>query len=124
MLFRFGEALAAAGFDSYSVDQAGYGESPRTCSVTNLMLETKEFERALGKVDVFTGHSMGGGVGEWSVREAGITESAPHAEDADPKRPRRVRRITVGCYFGGNWNRPATIPGTVMSSSSSSQRRA
>src|SRR6478609_3198238 len=63
MLFRFGEALAAAGFDCYSVDQAGYGESPRACSVTNLMLETKEFERALGKVDVFIGHSMGGGVG-------------------------------------------------------------
>src|SRR6476661_9038015 len=46
MLFRFGEALASAGFDCYSVDQAGYGESPRACSVTNLMLETKEFERA------------------------------------------------------------------------------
>ena len=28
MLFRFGEALAAAGFDCYSVDQAGHGESP------------------------------------------------------------------------------------------------
>jgi hypothetical protein len=28
MLFRFGEAFAAAGFDCYSVDQAGYGESP------------------------------------------------------------------------------------------------
>src|ERR1041384_4402782 len=25
-LFRFGEALAAAGFDCYSVDQAGFGE--------------------------------------------------------------------------------------------------
>ena len=30
----------------------------------------------------------------------------------------------VGAYFGGNSNRPATIPGTVMSSSSSSQRKA
>src|ERR1043166_8874404 len=28
-LFRFGEALAAAGFDCYSVDQAGQGESPQ-----------------------------------------------------------------------------------------------
>jgi len=26
--FRFGEALAAVGFDCYSVDQAGHGESP------------------------------------------------------------------------------------------------
>jgi len=34
MLFRFGEALAAAGFDCYSVDQAGFGESPLSCSLT------------------------------------------------------------------------------------------
>src|ERR1035438_3324581 len=33
MLFRFGEALAAAGFDCYSVDLAGYGESPQPCSL-------------------------------------------------------------------------------------------
>ena len=32
--FRFGEALAAAGFDCYSVDQAGHGESPQRCSLT------------------------------------------------------------------------------------------
>jgi hypothetical protein len=32
MLFRFGEALAAAGFDCYSVDQAGYGQLPQSCS--------------------------------------------------------------------------------------------
>src|SRR5918996_203509 len=38
MLFRFGEALAAAGFDCYSVDQAGYGESPLSCSRTNVRL--------------------------------------------------------------------------------------
>src|ERR1044072_556933 len=36
MLFRFGEALAAAGFDCYSVDQAGYGESSQSCSRTNV----------------------------------------------------------------------------------------
>jgi pimeloyl-ACP methyl ester carboxylesterase len=72
MLFRFGEALAAAGFNRYSVDQAGYGESPLACSVTNLMRSSRELERALDPVDVFVGHSMGGGVGEWSVREAGF----------------------------------------------------
>src|SRR4249920_2153259 len=53
MLFRFGEALAAAGFDCYSVDQAGYGESPQSCSLTNLWLNFEELERALGEVDVF-----------------------------------------------------------------------
>jgi len=72
MLFRFGEALAAAGFDCYSVDQAGYGESPQSCSLTNLRLNFLEAERALGEVDVFIGHSMGGGTGSWSVREAGF----------------------------------------------------
>src|SRR6266498_5804167 len=71
-LFRYGEALAAAGFDCYSVDQAGYGESPQRCSLTNLLGNTREFERALGPVDVFIGHSMGGGLGQWSVVEAGF----------------------------------------------------
>ena len=72
MFFRFGEALAAAGFDCYSVDQAGYGESPQSCSLTNVRLNFLEAERALGAVDVFIGHSMGGGIGAWSVREAGF----------------------------------------------------
>src|SRR5205814_7078453 len=70
MLFRFGEALADAGFDCYSVDQAGFGESPQRCSLTNLDRNFQEFERALGEVDVFIGHSMGVSFGSWSVREA------------------------------------------------------
>jgi pimeloyl-ACP methyl ester carboxylesterase len=72
MMFRFGEALAAAGFDCYSVDQAGYGESPQGCSLTNLQRNFQELEVALDPVDVFIGHSMGGGMGAWSVREAGF----------------------------------------------------
>ena len=72
MLFRFGEALAAAGFECYSVDLAGYGESSQSCSLTNLQLNFQELERTLGVVDVFIGHSLGGGVGGWSVREAGF----------------------------------------------------
>jgi protein-S-isoprenylcysteine O-methyltransferase Ste14/pimeloyl-ACP methyl ester carboxylesterase len=72
MFFRFGEALAAAGFDCYSVDQAGYGESPRSCSRTNVRQYFVEAERALGAVDVFVGHSMGGGTGTWSVRKGGF----------------------------------------------------
>src|SRR6185503_2021994 len=70
--FRFGEALAAAGFECYSVDQAGHGESPQPCSFTNILLNFQELERPLGAVDVFIGHSMGGGVGAWGVREAGF----------------------------------------------------
>ena len=72
MLFRFGEALAAAGFDCYSVDQAGYGESPQSCSRANVRHYFVEAERALGEVDVFIGYSMGCGTGSWSVREAGF----------------------------------------------------
>src|SRR5678816_2018853 len=50
MLFRFGEALAAAGFDCYSVDQAGYGESPLACSRTNVRHYFVQAERTLGEV--------------------------------------------------------------------------
>src|SRR4051812_27375044 len=59
MLFRFGEALAAAGFDCYSVDQTGYGESPQSCSRTNVRHNFVKAEQALGEVDVFIGQSMG-----------------------------------------------------------------
>jgi pimeloyl-ACP methyl ester carboxylesterase len=72
MLFRFGEAFAAAGFDCYSVDQAGHGESPQPFSINNLGTKFPEVERALGGVDVFIGHSMGGGAGAWSVHDFGF----------------------------------------------------
>src|SRR5436190_18281045 len=72
MLFRFGEALAAAGFDCYSVDQAGCGESPQSGSRANVRHCFVEAERAVGEVDVFIGQSMGSGTGSWSVREAGF----------------------------------------------------
>jgi hypothetical protein len=72
MLFRFGEAFAAAGFDCYSVDLAGQGESPQPCSLTNIVLSLQESARALGAVDVFIGHSLGSAVGSWSVREDGF----------------------------------------------------
>src|SRR5262245_8988393 len=71
-LFRFGEALAAAGFDCYSVDQAGQGESPQPFSLTNILLNIQESEWALGEVGVFIGHSLGGGAGAWCVREFGF----------------------------------------------------
>src|SRR3954470_8359360 len=47
MLFRYGEALAAAGFDCYSVDQPGFGESPEPLSLYNLRLKPQELERVL-----------------------------------------------------------------------------
>jgi pimeloyl-ACP methyl ester carboxylesterase len=72
MLFRFSEALAAAGFDCYSVDLAGFGESPQPFSLTNILRNFQELERVLDPVDVFVGHSLGGGVGGWSVLNAGF----------------------------------------------------
>ncbi len=74
-LFRYGEALAAAGFDCYSVDQAGFGESAQSWGESPQPwrgLYFQELERALGEVDVFIGHSMGAARGSWSVREAGF----------------------------------------------------
>ena len=74
-LFRYGEALAVAGFDCYSVDQAGYGESPQAWGESPQHwrgLHFQELERALGEVDVFIGHSMGTFRGSRSVREAGF----------------------------------------------------
>ena len=74
-LFRYGEALAAASFDCYSVDQAGYGESPQAWGESPQHwrgLHFQELERALGGVDVFIGHSMGAARGSRSVREAGF----------------------------------------------------
>ena len=72
MLFRIGEAFAAAGFDCYSVDQAGQGESPQPCFLTNIVLTFQESVAALGAVDIFIGHSLGGSVGAWSVRKDGF----------------------------------------------------
>jgi hypothetical protein len=90
-MFRFSEALAAAGFDCYSVDQAGHGESPQRYSLTNILLKFRKVERALGGVDVFVGHSMGGGAGSWSVREDGFlpklfigVDSAAHVGEHGP----------------------------------------
>jgi pimeloyl-ACP methyl ester carboxylesterase len=72
MLFRFGEAFAAAGFDCYSVDLAGQGESPQPFSITNLLLNIQDSDRALGGVDVFLGHSLGGAAGTWCANAYGF----------------------------------------------------
>jgi hypothetical protein len=54
-----------------------------------------------------------------------ITDPAPVTLDLERERYRRVRWIRwLGVYFSGNWKRPATMPGTVRSSSISSHRKA
>lgn len=71
-LFRYGEALAAAGFICYSVDQPGHGASPRTLNFMEAVHTLEAVAREVGPVDVFAGWSMGGATGGEAVREGGM----------------------------------------------------
>jgi pimeloyl-ACP methyl ester carboxylesterase len=71
-LFRYGEALAAAGFICYSVDQPGHGASPRKYAFMDTVQTLEAIAREVGPVDVFAGHSMGGFTGGEAVREGGM----------------------------------------------------
>src|SRR4029434_7989738 len=65
-LFRYGEALAAAGFICYSVDQPGHGASPRKFTFMEAVQTLEAIAREVGPVDVFAGWSMGGPTAKWS----------------------------------------------------------
>ena len=71
-LFRYGEALAAAGFVCYDVDLPGHGASQRTYTFMEAVHTLEAVAREIGPVDVFAGHSMGGGTGGEAVRKGGI----------------------------------------------------
>jgi pimeloyl-ACP methyl ester carboxylesterase len=71
-LFRYGEALAAAGFVCYSVDQSGHGASPRKFSFLEAARVLEAVAREVGPVEVFAGHSMGGYTGGEAVRQGGM----------------------------------------------------
>jgi pimeloyl-ACP methyl ester carboxylesterase len=71
-LFRYGEALAAAGFIGYDVDLPGHGASPRTYTSMDTVHALEAVAREVGPVDVFVGHSMGGFTGGEAVREGGM----------------------------------------------------
>ena len=70
--FRYGEALAAAGFICYSVDQPGHGASPRKFTVMEAAHTLEAVAHEVGPVDVFVGWSMGGFTGGEAVREGGV----------------------------------------------------
>jgi len=72
-LFRFGEALAAAGFVCYAVDLPGHGASPQPFSLRGNALTLEAIARALGSVDVYLGHSMGSYAGAEAVRDGGLS---------------------------------------------------
>jgi hypothetical protein len=84
-MFRFGEALAAAGFDCYAVDLAGHGESRLRCSGAAMAAQMGDITRALGRVEVFVGHSMGAGVGRASVQNGGLRPRLFIAAGANPR---------------------------------------
>jgi pimeloyl-ACP methyl ester carboxylesterase len=88
-LFRFGEALAAAGFDCYTVDLAGHGESRLRCSGAEMVTQIGDITRALGGVDVFVGHSMGAGVGGASVQNGDLNPKLFIAAGANPSLGKR-----------------------------------
>ena len=72
-LFRFGEALAAAGFECVAVDLPGHGESARSFSWRGNGGVPERVAQALGSVEVFIGHSMGVTAGAQAVRDAGLS---------------------------------------------------
>ena len=72
-LFRFGEALAAAGFECVAVDLPGHGESARPFSWRGNGGALEGVAHALGSVDVFIGHSMGAYAGAQAVRNLGLS---------------------------------------------------
>jgi hypothetical protein len=71
-LFRYGEALAAAGFICYGLDQPGHGASPQKFTFSEAAHTLEAVAREVGPVDVFAGWSMGGFTGGEAVREGGM----------------------------------------------------
>lgn len=71
-MFRFGEALAAAGFDCYALDIAGHGESRLRFSWPEIVAQMGRLTQVIGRVDVFVGHSMGAGAGEASFQNGDL----------------------------------------------------
>ena len=84
-LFRFGEALAAAGFVCYAFDFPGHGESRLGASGKQIMRTPERVAKALGQVDIFLGHSMGAYVGSVAVANGAMNPKLFIAVGAVPR---------------------------------------
>lgn len=71
-LFRFGEALAAAGFVCFAVDLPGHGDSAAPFRGRENANTLTRVASTLGSVDIFLGHSMGAYAGAEAVRNGGM----------------------------------------------------
>ena len=83
-LFRFGEALAVAGFVCYAIDLSGHGESAKRFSPLENISILSEVAGALGSIDVFIGHSMGAGACAAAVRSGALNPRLFIAAGANP----------------------------------------
>jgi pimeloyl-ACP methyl ester carboxylesterase len=73
MFFRYGEALAHAGFECVAIDFPGHGESTQPFRLAALQNSLTEDAQAIGPIDVFIGHSMGGYAGGEAARAGGLS---------------------------------------------------
>ena len=72
MLFRCAEALAAAGFECYSVDLPGHGASAQAFTFDRMLKALGKVTPVIRPVDVFVGHSMGVYAGAAAVRDGNL----------------------------------------------------
>jgi hypothetical protein len=103
MMFRFGEALAAAGFDCYSVDLAGFGESPQTFSFTNLLRNFQELKRVLAQWMFSSAIRWAVAVGVCLMRDfalSSLLESASRSSWASMGRRRFYWEVYLRNFFG------------------------
>ncbi len=84
-LFRFGEALAAAGFECYAIDFPGHGASSSAFAPRKMSGGLSADASAVGPVDIFLGHSMGSYIGGLAVREGGFNPKLFIAVGASPQ---------------------------------------
>ncbi len=95
-MFRFGEALATAGFECFSVDFPGHGASPHPFSFQKTASALK-MDRP---VDVFVGHSMGAYAGSMAVRNGDLN---PHLLIAVGALPRLGDQGPPLLLLAGEW---------------------